>query len=81
LKNGYQLVITERMSIILGFGGKEIKFIKTTMSPYVADLHGSMTIYVYCNIVQPHDINVPPDKIFQRTVKFSIFYIGFLVPF
>jgi hypothetical protein len=53
LKNGYQLVITGRMSIILGFGGKEIKLIKTTISPYVADLHGSMTIYVYCNIVQP----------------------------
>ena len=41
------------MSITLGFGGKEIKIVKTTVSPYVADLHGSITIYVYCNIVQP----------------------------
>jgi hypothetical protein len=41
------------MSIILGFGGKEIKIVKTTMSPYVADLHGLTTIFAYCNIVQP----------------------------
>ena len=44
IKNGYQMVITGRMSIILGFGGKEVKITKTTISPYVADLHGSMTI-------------------------------------
>jgi hypothetical protein len=53
LKSGYQLVITGRMSIILGFGGKEIKIVKTTMSPYVADLHGLTAIFAYCNIVQP----------------------------
>ena len=53
LKNGYQMVITGRMSIILGFGGKEVKITKTTVSPYVADLHGSMTIYIYCDIVLP----------------------------
>ena len=51
LKNGYQLAITGKMSITLGFGGKEIKIVKTTVSPHVADLHGSMTIY--CDIVQP----------------------------
>jgi hypothetical protein len=53
LKNGYQLIIRGRMSIIFGFGGKEIKIVKTTTSPYVTDLHGLMTIYVYCHIVQP----------------------------
>ena len=29
------------------------KFKKTTESPYVSDLFGITTIYVYCNIVQP----------------------------
>jgi hypothetical protein len=53
LKNGCQLVIRGRMSIILGFGGKELKIDKTTASSYVTDLHGLLTIYVYCNIVQP----------------------------
>ena len=28
IKNGYQMVITGRMSIILGFGGKEVKLLK-----------------------------------------------------
>ena len=42
------------MSVILGFGGKEIKIAKTTTSPYVADLHAcTTTIYIYCVIVQP----------------------------
>ena len=53
LKNGYQVVITGRMSIILGFGGRELKITKTTVSPYVADLRGTMSIYIYCDIVQP----------------------------
>ena len=26
---------------------------KTTVSPYVTDLHGTTTMYVYCDIVQP----------------------------
>ena len=33
LKNGYQLIIRGRMSFIFGFGGKEIKIVKTTTSP------------------------------------------------
>ena len=53
LKNGYQMVIRGRISIIQGFGGKEVKIIKTTVSPYVADLLGSTTLYIYCDIVQP----------------------------
>ena len=53
LKNGYQIILTGRMSIILGFGGEEVKMTKTTVSPYVADLHGTTNIYVYCDIVQP----------------------------
>ena len=38
IKNGYKLVLTGRMSIIFGFGGKETLITKTTESPYVADL-------------------------------------------
>ena len=53
LKNKHQLVITGRMSVMLGFGGKEIKIAKTATSPYVADLLGTTNIYFYCDIVQP----------------------------
>jgi hypothetical protein len=53
LKNGHQLVVKGRFTIILGFGGKETKIIKTTVSPFASDLHGSMTIYVYCDIAEP----------------------------
>ena len=40
------------MSIIFGFGEKNTKITKTTVSPYVADLFGMMAVYVYCDIVQ-----------------------------
>ena len=51
------------MSILLGFGGKEVKIVKETVSPYVADVTGAMnSIFVYCDSVQPQvvgDANVP----------------------
>ena len=53
VEGGYQLGLTGRMSIILGFGGKDTKITTTTLSPYVADLFPVSTIYVYCDIVQP----------------------------
>ena len=53
VKNSHQLVLMGRLSIILGFGGEEIKITKTTTSPYVADLNGTAMIYFYCDIVQP----------------------------
>ena len=54
LKNGYQFAITGKISILLGFGGKEVKITKKTASPYVADMNGAMnSIYPYCDIVQP----------------------------
>ena len=54
LKNGYQLAVTGKISILLGFGGKEVKITKKTVSPYVADINGAMnSIYAYCDIVQP----------------------------
>ena len=54
LKNGYQLGLIGRMSIILGFGNNDLKIItKTTVSPYVTDLTVVSTIYVYCDIVEP----------------------------
>ncbi len=53
LKNGYQLVLTGRLSIVFGFGGKEHVLKKMTQSPYVADLSPMSTIYVYCDIVEP----------------------------
>ena len=56
LKNGYQLVLTGRLSIIFGFGGKELVLKKTTQSPYVTDLSPMLTICVYCDIVEPQVI-------------------------
>ena len=44
---------SETLSIILGFGGKDVILKKTTGSPYVADLTTVSTIYVYCDIVEP----------------------------
>ena len=53
-KNGYQFPITGKISILLGFGGKEVKITKMTVSPYVADISGTRnSIYAYCDIVQP----------------------------
>ena len=53
LKNGYQLGLIGRLSVVFGFGGKDTKVLKMTESPYVADLAAMSTIYIYCNIVQP----------------------------
>ena len=54
LKNGCQLSLFGRMSIILGFGDNDLKIItKTTVSLYVTDLTVVSTIYVYCDIVEP----------------------------
>lgn len=53
LKNGYRLLLNERMSIVFGFGKKDAMITKTSESPYVADLSAISTIYVYCDIVQP----------------------------
>ena len=51
-KNGYQLGLVGRLSVVFGFGGKDTKVLKTTESPYVADLAAMSTIYIYCNIAQ-----------------------------
>ena len=53
LTNGYQLGVVGRLSVVFGFGGKDMKILKTTESPYAADLAAISTIYVCCNIVQP----------------------------
>jgi hypothetical protein len=41
------------LSLILGFGGKEVKIDKTGESPYVTDLSTITSIYTYCDIIQP----------------------------
>ena len=53
IKNGFQFAVMKQLSIILGFGGKDVMLKKTTESPYVADLTTVSTIYVYCDIVEP----------------------------
>ena len=53
IKNGFQFAVMKPLSIILGFGEKDVMLKKTTESPYVADLTTISTIYVYCDIVQP----------------------------
>ena len=42
-----------QMAKILGFGGEDLKILKSKESPYVAELHSITSIYVYCNIVHP----------------------------
>ena len=42
-----------KLSAMLGYGGADIKIRKSGESPYVADLFGITSIYVYCDIVQP----------------------------
>ena len=49
----------------MGFGGKETKIVKTTTSPYAADLHGFMAIYVYCDIVQPQIVGNTSAKLLR----------------
>ena len=62
VQNGYYVAFQGKLSILLGFGGNDIKISKTTISPYVGDITASInTIYVYCDIVQPQvvgDANV-----------------------
>ena len=41
------------MAKILGFGGGDLKILKSKESPHVAELHSITSIYIYCNIVQP----------------------------
>ena len=53
IKNGFLFAVVKPLSIILGFGGKDIILKKTTESPYMADLTTVTTIYVYCDIVEP----------------------------
>ena len=53
IKSGFQFAVKKPLSIILGFGGKDVMLKKTTESPYVADLTTVSTIYVYCDIVEP----------------------------
>ena len=56
-QNGYYFAMDGMLSILLGFGGENVKITKDTTSPYVVDITGAMnTIYVYCDIVQPQVI-------------------------
>jgi hypothetical protein len=57
LKPKCKLGLSRKMSLILGFGGKEVtvdaKDGLTQESPYVTDLATFTSIYTYCNIIQP----------------------------
>jgi hypothetical protein len=53
LKPKCKILLFGKMSLILGFGGKEVKIDKTGESPYVTDLATFTSIYTYCNIIQP----------------------------
>ena len=53
-KNGYQLGLFCRMSIILGFRDNDLKIVtETTVRPYVTNLTVVSTIYLYCDTVEP----------------------------
>jgi hypothetical protein len=57
VKSGCKLSSSGKMSLILGFGGKEVivdaKYGLTQESPYVTDLSTITSIYTYCDIIQP----------------------------
>ena len=53
LKPKCKLLLFGKMSLILGFGGKEVKIDKTGENPYVTDLSTFTSIYTYCDIIQP----------------------------
>ena len=53
LKPKCKLLLFGKMSLILGFGGKEVKIDKTGENPYVTDLSTFTSIYAYCDIIQP----------------------------
>ncbi len=74
LKNGYEIILTGRLSIVFGFGGKEMVLKKTTQSPDVADMCLMSTIHVYCDIVEPQvvgDTNVQLLKTIPVESKFG----------
>ena len=53
-RSGYYFGMTGTLSLLLGFGGKDVKVSTVTTSPYVVDITGAMTsIFVYSDIVQP----------------------------
>ena len=53
LKKWVSAWFNRKIIIVFGFGGKDTKVLKTTESPYIADLAAMSTIYIYCNNVQP----------------------------
>ena len=53
IKKKHGLASFSKLSRMLGFGGEDTKLLKTTESPFVANLFGITPIYVYCNIAQP----------------------------
>jgi hypothetical protein len=58
------------MSLILGFGGKEVKIDKTGESPYVADLSFFSSIFTYCNIVEAQMVG----NVNAKLIKTAILY-------
>ena len=54
LAANHYIALYGQMAKILGFGGGgDVKILKSKESPYVAELHSTTSIYVYCNTVQP----------------------------
>ena len=49
----HYIALFGQMAKILGFGGDDLKILKSKENPYVAELHSTTSIYIYCNIVQP----------------------------
>ena len=65
LKPKCKLLLFGKMSLILGFGGKEVKIDKTGESPYVTDLSTFTSIYTYCNIIQPQIVGDTSAKLLR----------------
>ena len=71
LATKYCVGLYGQLSKILGYGGGDVKVRKSKKSPYVADLHGTTSIYVYCNIVQPQIVGNTSVRLL-RTIPVSL---------
>ena len=69
MKNGFQFGLVKPLSIMLGFGEKDVIVKKPTESPYVADLTTVSTMYMYCDIVEPQIVGDTSAQLLKSIAK------------
>ena len=69
MKNGFQFGLVKPLSIMLGFGEKDVIVKNPTESPYVADLTTVSTMYMYCDIVEPQIVGDTSAQLLKSIAK------------